>query len=242
MANSVHSGHRSRMRKRFIDYGGESFETHEILEMLLYYSYPRVDTNPIAHDLLEKFGSLSNLIDSPYNALTEAGMTENAAMFIKLMPELFVRYADDRFRRDNEKLTVKNIQELLLTKYIGKTNEAVYLLLLNSKYQELFGSFISEGTHSHAEINVLKICEYAVRYKARYAVIAHNHPSGILVPSQADIKTTARLCEALKSLDVELLNHYILADGSSLGLKESKSFFKTLSDYEKSDVSAIYNR
>ena len=214
MGNSEHSGHRDRMRKKFIDYGGESFETHEILEMILYYAYPMRDTNPIAHRLLERFGSLSNLIDSPYNALIEAGLTNNVATYIKLLPELFSRYSYDRFCADNTKLTIKNVHEMLIAKFVGKTEENVF---------------------------ISKICDYAVRYKAKYAIIAHNHPSGILIPSRSDIRATARLCETLNVLNVELLNHYIVSDGACLGLKEVKSFFSSIDELERSDVDIVYN-
>ncbi len=241
MGKSEHSGHRSRMRKRFIDYGGESFETHEILEMLLYYAYPMKDTNPIAHRLLDRFGSLSNLLDSPYNALVEADLTDNVATYLKLLPEMFSRYSYDRFCSDHTKLTVKNINEMIITKFVGKTDENVYLLLLNTKYNPLFSNFINQGNHSHAEIDISKICDYAVRYKAKYAIIAHNHPSGILIPSRADIRSTARLYETLNVLNVELLNHYIVAEGSCLGLKEVKSFFKSVAEFDNSNVDVVYN-
>ena len=241
MGNSEHSGHRDRMRKKFIDYGGESFETHEILEMILYYAYPMRDTNPIAHRLLERFGSLSNLIDSPYNALIEAGLTNNVATYIKLLPELFSRYSYDRFCADNTKLTIKNVHEMLIAKFVGKTEENVYLLLLNTKFKPLFSIFINQGNHSEAEIDVSKICDYAVRYKAKYAIIAHNHPSGILIPSRSAIRATARLCETLNVLNVELLNHYIVSDGACLGLKEVKSFFSSIDELERSDVDIVYN-
>ncbi len=239
---SEHSGHRQRMKKRFIDYGGETFETHEVLEMLLYYIFPRVDTNPIAHKLLDHFGSLANLIDAPFNALLDAGMTENTAAFIKLLPEVFSRYSYERFLCDNKVLTETAVKDMMITKYIGKNTESVYLLLLSPAKQMVFSNFITHGTNTHVDIDVIKICDYALRYKARYAFIAHNHPSGVMLPSKADIIATARLNEALSLIEVELLNHFIVSGNSVLGLKDVKSLFKSVADYEKSGLDTVYEK
>ncbi len=236
MEKADHSGHRKRMRRKFIDYGADAFEQHEILEMLLYYVYPRKDTNPIAHNLIDHFGSLANVFDAPFNALLDAGLSENTAVFIKLMPELFSRYAYDRFCTVKQKQNFEGIREFLITKFLTKSSEEVYLVLLSAKKIILFSGFIDHGGNSSAEINISKICDYALRYKAKYAVIAHNHPSGVLVPSQNDIKSTAKLYESLNLLEIELLNHYIVAENSALGMKEIGALFKSVSEYEKSGM------
>ena len=96
-SDTLHKGHRDRMRKRFLLDDFDGFEQHEALELLLYYAVPRKDTNPIAHRLLEQFGSLSAVLDAPLNVLTQAGLTENAAVLLKMIPGMSRLYSDDKY-------------------------------------------------------------------------------------------------------------------------------------------------
>lgn len=239
---SEHSGHRERMKKRFIDYGAEIFESHEILEMALYYVYPRIDTNPLAHKLIDHFGSFSNVLDAPFNALLDFGLSHNAATYIKLLPEVFGRYSYERFLSNHKVFNNETVKEMMISKYIGRNTESVYLVLLSPSKKMVFSNFITHGTNTHVDIDVHKICDYAIRYKARYAFIAHNHPSGVLLPSKADVIVTARVCEALSLIEVELLNHFIVSNNSVLGLQEVRSMFRTVADFEKSSMGAYYDQ
>lgn len=88
LASEVHKGHRKRVIERFVNFGFDSFAEHEVLEMLLFYSIPRKNTNPIAHKLVSQFGSLKNVFNAELSELTKAGLTENSAVLIKAIPEL----------------------------------------------------------------------------------------------------------------------------------------------------------
>ena len=91
-----HTGHRRRMKERFLHTHFDGFEQHQILEMILYYVYPRTDTNPLAHRLLEAFGSISSVFEAPVDALVEAGLTQNAATFLVMIPDISRIYLNDR--------------------------------------------------------------------------------------------------------------------------------------------------
>ena len=104
---NVHEGHRDRLRQRFLQEGLENFQDHNVLELLLFYSIPRKDTNEEAHNLINRFGSLSGVFDASFEELCEVkGIGENSAALIKIMPELFKKYEVDIVRNDDAILKV----------------------------------------------------------------------------------------------------------------------------------------
>ncbi len=216
----IHSGHRMRMRSKFLESGLDGFETHESLELLLYYCIPRKDTNAIAHRLLDSFGSLSAVLDAPIDALKECGLSENAAILLKLVPQMSRLYLDDRQSCDKV-VDLENIGERLLHKFIGRDYEAVVLLLLDVKYKEVFCGVINKGSVNSCDLYIRKIIENAMIYNASYAVLAHNHPSGLALPSRADIGSTKTVASALSLVGVRLLDHIVVADEDYVSMRQS---------------------
>ena len=221
MADNPHNGHRNRLRKKFLDNSFDGLETHEILELMLYYAIPRKDTNPIAHKLIDSFGSLSAVFDAPIDKLKEQGISENCAIYLKLIPQICRMYMEDKHNNSEKIIDIDNIGEKLKHKFVGRDYEAVVLLLLDSKYKEVFCGVVSKGSVSACEVYVRKVIELAVLYNAKFAVLAHNHPSGLALPSNADIVTTKKVYQALRLIDVVLLDHVIVADDDYVSLKES---------------------
>ena len=207
MADNAHNGHRDRLRKKFLDNSFDGLETHEILELMLYYAIPRKDTNPIAHKLIDK--------------LKEQGISENCAIYLKLIPQICRMYMEDKHNNSDKIIDIDNIGENLKYKFVGRDYEAVVLLLLDSKHKEVFCGVVNKGSVSACEVYVRKIIELAVQYNAKFAVLAHNHPSGVALPSNADILTTKKVYQALRLIDVVLIDHIIVADDDYVSLKES---------------------
>ncbi len=220
MANE-HSGHRKRMRNRYLNTGFDSFEAHEILEMILYYCYPQKDTNPIAHKLLDTFGSISAIFDAPFDALVKSGVSENVATYLKMIPDVSRVYLDDKNSNKNKIVYIDRLGSYFINKYIGRIDEHLMLLLLDSKCKELFCGVVSAGTTSSSDVNIRKIIDLAMRYNATNAVIAHNHPSGVALPSRSDLKATQVLSSTLSAVGVNLLDHIIIADDDYISLKDS---------------------
>jgi DNA repair protein RadC len=218
-----HSGHRARMRKRFLDnFGFEGFEPHEILEVLLYYAIPRADTNPLAHKLLDDFGSLASVFDAPIDALRESGCTESCAVFLNLVPHITRVYYDDKYKNHNKIVDLDNIGEHLRMKFIGRDNEVVVLLLLDAKGKELFSGVVSNGSVNSADMPIRNIVSLALRFNAARAIVAHNHPSGVAIPSREDITVTAQIKDALALVGVRLSDHIIYADNDYISLADSE--------------------
>lgn len=209
---SIHEGHRSRMKKRFLEQGMDAFEPHEILEMLLYYGIPQGDTNPIAHRLLDTFGSFAKVLDAPIESLeTVKGIGRSSAILLKMVPQLARIYLDD-LQTSRPLLDTKDIADYIMPKFVGRKNEAVVLLLLNSRAEVLFCDVMNEGSVREVAIYVRNIVHMAMRHNASSAVLAHNHPSGNTMPSAGDLAVTANIYDALQPVGVQLLDHLIVAD------------------------------
>ncbi len=220
MAN-IHEGHRERMRKRYLAEGFENFEDHEILELMLFYCYRQVDTNPIAHKLLDTFGSLSAIFDAPIDTIKSAGVSENVAVFLKTIPDIARVYMDDKHNNRNKIITKDNVEQFFVNKFIGRMEEHMILLLLDAKGNELFCGVVASGNATASDVPFRKIIDLAMRYNAVNAYISHNHPSGIALPSKADVYVTNDLYHTLKLVGVNLVDHIIIADGEALSLRES---------------------
>lgn len=217
----MHEGHRERMKEKFLTDGLDHFQSHEILELFLFNAIPRRDTNEIAHRLLDTFGSLSGVFDAPYEELLKVeGVGQSAAAFIKLVPQISRCYLDDKQQDKARVFNTESAEKILLPKFIGRTNEVIVLLLLDSKGRQLFCGIVNEGAVNTVPIYVRKIVELAVRYNAASAILAHNHPSGSTMPSAGDITSTKDVFQALKTVNVWLNDHIIVADGDTLSMAD----------------------
>ena len=218
---SEHSGHRERLRKRFIENGLDGFEDHQALELFLCYAIPRKDTNPLAHRLLERYRTICCVCDAPIDELQrDFGLSENAAALLKLLPEMSRLYNESRLQENNA-IDLETLGDIVKQKFIGRTSEVVVLVLGDAKGKMVYFDVIAKGSVSSSDFPVRKIVELAIRHNAKIAFIAHNHPSGSALPSQTDLTTTKLIAQVLRNVGVRLLDHYIVADGDYISLRES---------------------
>lgn len=219
---NLHGGHRERLRKRFIREGLESFEDHQVLELILFYAIPRGDTNEIAHRLMEHFGRLSAVFDARVSDLQQVkGIGEQAAILINTLPALMRRYYRDRIVRDAPVLnSAKAVEDYLKPLMAGRTREVFYVLCLDSQLRVSFPAQISEGTVKDAFVHPRLVVEAALAHHASAVVLAHNHPSGGVAPSKADHHLTKQLVQALSAIGIDVLDHVIIADDNSYSFAE----------------------
>lgn len=222
----LHDGHRDRVREKFLEDGLDKFRDHEVLELMLFYAIPRKDTNEIAHKLINRFGSFSSVLDADFDSITECGISKNAAVFLKLFPSVCARYYKDRYENDHSKDDPPGIGEAIMHYFIGVNEEQVVLMLLDPKGREVYCDVISKGTISASEVNIKKILQLAVKYKASGAVIAHNHPSGIPLPSDSDVKVTIALKNSLRSIGVILYDHIIVAEMEYVSMSDMEEYYE----------------
>ncbi len=217
---SEHSGHRERLRRRFIDNGLDGFEEHQALELYLFYAIPRRDTNPLAHRLLERYRNIGGVCDAPIDELErDFGLSESAATLLKLLPEMSRLYNESKLS-DTNLIDPETVGEMIARRFIGRTSEAVALLLGSAKGKILYFDIVAKGSVSSSDFPLRRIVDLAIRHNARTAYIAHNHPSGSLLPSRADIDVTKLLDSTLSSVGVHLLDHFIVADNEYASLRE----------------------
>lgn len=216
-----HTGHRKRLKKKFIENGFDIFEPHEALEMYLFYAIPRKDTNPLAHRLLDRYLTIGGVCDAPIDELQrEFGLSESAAVFLKMLPEMSRLYAESKLS-DDYVIDYETLGDVFKTKFIGRTNEAVALMLGDAKGKMIYFDIISKGSLNSASMPIRKIVDLSLRHNAKTAFIAHNHPSGSALPSRDDIDTTQTILDTLASVDVELVDHFIVTDDDYVSLRQS---------------------
>lgn len=219
---SEHTGHRQRLRARFLKEGLDNFTDIQVLELILFFSIPRQDTNPIAHKLLDHFGSLSRVLEAPVGELQQVeGVGEQSALLLKLFHEAARYYQVDRTMREKILPTVAACGEYLVPFFFGRQVETVFLLCLDAKCKVLCCQQVCEGSVNSAGVSVRKIAEMALNAKATTVVLAHNHPSGIALPSAEDIQTTRRVAAALRAIEVALADHIVVADGDYVSMVQS---------------------
>lgn len=222
MQKTDHSGHRSRMRERYLKSGLDSFAPHEVLELLLFYTIPYRNTNDIAKRLIALFGSVSGVLDAPIDALVEAGLTENQAVFLKLIPDVTRLYYREKFESDDGPIDYERLPDIIAARFIGyESSEHVLLLLADAKGRECFCGFIMDGNFETISLSTRKILRLAMNYGAASAAIAHNHPSGVALPSSSDVNATRELRRALAAIDVKLIDHFIVANGECVSMAQS---------------------
>ena len=208
---NLHEGHRQRLKNRFLDGGLDNFQPHNILELLLFYSIPRKDTNDIAHELIEKFGSLSGVFDANIEDLVQVDyITENSATLIKLIPALSRAYLIDKSSHINKADNIELLKEYLISIFHGEKNECVYILFLNNGYDIIGHQKVHEGSVNSSLIDVRKVMDYVVKLNASMIIVAHNHPNGTCFPSMEDIETTGRLMTIFKPFNVPVIEHFVV--------------------------------
>ncbi len=219
---TIHGGHRQRLKKRFLEEGLEHFDEHQVLELLLFYCIPRQDTNPIAHALLEHFGSLTQVMEAPASELKKVkGMGESSAAFLSLLNSFCRYYQINRASSAVILSTLEECGKYLMPFFYGRRNETVYLLCLDAKCKMLSCKEVGEGSVNSAAVPIRRIVEMALGANATSAILAHNHPSGIAVPSADDQLTTKQLAVALAAVDITLVDHMVIADEEFVSMRQS---------------------
>lgn len=221
----MHDGHRGRLRKRFQEEGLDGFQPHNILEMLLFYSVPRRDTNELGHRLIQTFGSISGVFDASFEDLLRVpGIGETSACLIKMIPSLCRLYLADKYSDHQIFDSTEKAGDFLLKRYVGRTEETVSVLCMDTKCKCLNWEIISEGSANAAEVNVRKIIEAIIRCNATCCIICHNHPGGVALPSDQDVRMTKYLIDALKPLGVHLLDHIIIGGNDYVSMAQSRAY------------------
>ena len=204
-----HDGHRARLRTR--------------LELLLFYSVPRANTNPIAHRLLERFGSLSGVLEAPRSELLKVeGVGAASATLLSLIPPLTRRYLMDKNAMGIVLDTSEKRGAYIQPLFIGQNNEQLYLLCLDQKFKLLNCVLLAEGNLGQVMVDMRTILDITLRSNASLVILAHNHTQGFALPSDEDLQITRQIAEALKMISVTLVDHIIVARDDFTSMRDSR--------------------
>lgn len=218
-----HAGHRERMKAEFLARGLEGWPDHRVLELLLFYTIPQGDVNDLAHELVERFGSLAGVLDASVEELKKVkGVGDHTAIFLRMLPAVLGRYQGARTRLSAIINSPEEAYAWLEPYFFGARNEMVYVLCLDGKRQVLGVRKVAEGSIELAEVNTRRIAEEAIGLRAAQIYVAHNHVSNLAIPSQADWLTTDTLRGALSPIGIELIDHLVFVDGDMVSLKDSE--------------------
>lgn len=219
---SIHKGHRERLKQRFLEEGLDHFTDVQALELLLFYAIPQRDTNPVAHALLKRFGSLSQVLDASFEELKKVpGISDHSATLLTLVTQLARYYQVDCAQRVECLTTLEACGAYLVPYFFGRSSETVFLLCLDAKCKVLCCKEVGQGSVNSASISVRKVVETALAANATTVVLAHNHPSGVALPSEEDILTTRRIAAALSAVEIHLADHVVVADGDYVSIAQS---------------------
>lgn len=221
----MHEGHRIRLKNRFLEEGLDGFEDHQILELLLFYAIPRRDTNEIAHSLIEKYGSLSGVLEAdPRDLANTSGLSENSALLLSLIPSLARVYNKDRWGIRPILNSTAKAGEYVLTLFAGRPYEVFYLICLDAQLHVISSALVHEGTIDQAPVYPRLIVETALRHKAHSVILAHNHPGGSAFPSPQDVEVTQKIRSALEGISISVLDHIIAAEEKYVSCSEKGLF------------------
>lgn len=220
--SNVHDGHRARKKEQFREHGLEAFADHEVLELLLFYAVPRQDTNPIAHRLLDRFGSLAGVLSAPPEELQAVdGVGEHAATLLTLLLPAVRRTFLESCGHDINLNGTEALGSYFCRLFFGARQEAFYEVCLDAKGKLLRCYKIADGSVDAVNVNVRLLVENALRCHASAVALSHNHPSGIALPSADDNATTLMVYDALRTVGIELVDHIIVADDDFVSLYEN---------------------
>ncbi len=223
--SQLHAGHRQRMRQKYLKTGAESFHPHEMLEMLLFACNPRRDTNPIAHRLIDTFGSFSGVLNAPYEELLKVdGVGEAAAFLLKLLPASARVYMEDSVR---EGVVIRNSEDAyrqLRVHYVDQTVEQPSALFLDAKHRVINWAKTGSGSNFSSEIIAKTLVSMAMKYNAVYIIMCHNHPSGVALPSEQDCIATRTAQALLKPMDTRIVDHIILGGDDYVSMADSQRY------------------
>jgi DNA repair protein RadC len=221
-AEALHGkGHRKRLLARFEKNGLSALHAHEIVELILTYTIPRIDTKPIARALLKRYRSLSALFNAASDEVMQvSGIGARSAAHLKLIGEVIGICLKERYHRRPLIAHRNDVEEYLRFSFGHLRDEYMAVLYLGNRHQVLETGIISEGTVNQCTVYPRTVIENALRYGATSIIVAHNHPGGSQTPSEADWQFTERLFEICRLMELPLLDHLIISAQDVVSLKD----------------------
>ena len=210
-------GHRERLRRRFLLGGGRDMPDYELLELLLTIAIPRRDVKPLAKELIRKFGSFAEVVNAPLEELMLVkGVKENTAAVLRIVRECSVRSSWQSLK-GTDPPAISDFDAMVdycRSAMAYQMVEEFRIIFLNSKLYVIGEEIQQRGTVDQVAIHPREVIKSAMMHGASAMILVHNHPSGIVTPSKADMEITKRIKEAAEAVSIRLFDHLIISKSS----------------------------
>ncbi|OPY13371.1 MAG: hypothetical protein A4E70_00428 [Syntrophus sp. PtaU1.Bin005] len=214
-------GHRERLKKKFFECGLQAFHDYEAVELLLSYAIPRKDLKIPAKDLLERLGSLRGIMDADVSELTQtSGISHHAAGLIKLVKEIGTLYLQERVKEKPQITCTGELLDFCKTALGGLKDENFCVLYLDTQNRAIAFETLQKGIVNQAVVYPRQVLERALFHKSSAIILVHNHPSGYVKPSDADIRLTKTISDTAKLLDILVHDHLIIGENRFFSFRE----------------------
>ena len=218
---SPHAGHRSRLRERFLKAGAEALADHELIELLLFGALPRIDTKPLAKQIIDRFGSYEEALAAPAERLRAVkGMSDGAVALLKSVEAAAIRLAAKQVHGKPVLSSWSALLDYCKTAIARAPVEQFRLLLLDRKNRLIEDAVMAEGTVDHTPVYPREIVKRALEAGASAIILVHNHPSGDPAPSRADIEMTKEVAKAAGALGIALHDHLVIGRTGHASFRE----------------------
>ena len=209
---NIHKGHRERLRETTNTIGFENLPEHQQLELLLSFVIPRKDTNPIAHDLIKKFGSFSAVLDAnPKNLMQVKGIGEVAANLISVCGKIPFAYRTSKMKQKTVLTCPSQIINYFEDIAVSSSTEKFYIIYLNTKNEVIKYEIFGDNSLDKVSIDFRELIQKVLMYNSKGVIVCHTHPEGSANPSRQDLEFTKQLFVALSIIGIKLCDHIIFA-------------------------------
>jgi len=214
-------GHRERLRKKFMTAGMDALHDHEVLELILTYVVRQQDVKDRAKELLREFGTLKEVVDAEIEDLEKVpGIGKNSAILLKLVKEIAALYLKQKAKEKRQVSCTTELLDFCRTVMGAKKDEEFCVIYLDAQNQIIEFETIQKGIVNQAVVYPRQVLESALKKKASAIILAHNHPSGHVRPSEADIRLTKTIQETAKVLDILVHDHIIIGENRFFSFRE----------------------
>lgn len=252
-AQRPNSGHRERLRKKFLSNGIDSFEQHEILELLLFSVISQKDTNRLAHKLIDAFGSLAAVLDAPPKVLAAAcNLSDATASYVAMLAPM-LSYCREKSETCPTFKSVESVVTFAAKALENKTYEKSFVLCLDPSARLIGMKVFCDNDATSVKIDVRDVVQTATLFESNNVVLVHNHARGIATPSGADREFTKSVFNTLKGLNIRLCDHIIYAEGGFYSFARAgvidhfcdeyiKSFYSSANSGKVAQADFIYEK
>lgn len=222
MEKNIHAGHRERLRKKFQqNYNFDNLEEHEILEMLLFCCYAQCNTNDIAHKLISEFGSISNVLSASYDELVNSKIIgKNPAITLKFFNALNVYLHNQQSDDQVDFYDIPKLKAYVKDTFYGLDYEVFKIYFTDNNYRIKSYTDLNKGLSDSVELKLREVTKVVLNNGCNYFFVAHNHPDTDSTPSEQDIFLTQKMINHLKTIDIYLLDHFIVGKDNITSMRQ----------------------